>query len=84
MTNNQSNYAIIDVTPEAAFGLIHVIVNHYWWTIDNDPTKAIFYRDRHGLYPQCNTARRIVEGLEVPFENATITLIPKAFAPKRG
>ena len=81
--NDTGKYVTLNVTSEAAFGLIRVIVNHYWWTIDNDPAKAIFYRDRYGYYPQCNTARRIVEGLEVPFENATITLIPKAFAPER-
>lgn len=83
-TDSPENYRIIDVTEP--HGTVRAIRNHWWWLIDGDARKAVFYVGkgwRTAWSPQCNTDRRIVDGLGVPFENAKVTRLPLAFAPER-
>lgn len=83
--SDASGYRIVDVTPDKAVGSVRVIRNHWWWLIDGDPSKAVFYVGtgwRTRWSPQCNTDRRIVDSLGVPFEGAKVTFVPIAFAPR--
>lgn len=78
-----SKYRVMDVT-QVDGGLIRVIRNHWWWCEDGNPQKAIFYIGagwRKCYSPQCNSDKRVVESIGVPFENAQIVQIQTAFVP---
>ena len=76
-------YIIRDVTNPR--GVVRALRDHWWWCIDGEPSKAVFYIGRgRGLRvgsPQCNSNRAITERIPVPFERASIYQIPVAFVP---
>lgn len=85
MTIPRDHYRTIDVTVDAAKGIVQVLTNRWWWCVDGTPTKAIFY---HGAdkrrYPgsrQCNTQKEITERIVPNVENAKLIFIEKAFVP---
>lgn len=67
-------------------GIVHVYRDFWWWCVDGDPTKAIFYRrgQRGPGSPQCNSSQMIAQGvgavLRYPAE-AKLVQIQIAFAP---
>lgn len=67
-------------------GIVQVYKNFWWWCIDGDPKRAIFYRltPRSTGSPQCNSnesiARGVGEKLGYP-EGAQLIHIPLAFVP---
>jgi hypothetical protein len=78
-------YVLRDVTDPR--GVVRVLRDHWWWCVDGDPRKAVFYIG-HGRFakprvgsPQCNSNRSISERIPVPFETAVLCQIPMAFAP---
>lgn len=81
---SESDYRIVDVTEP--HGTVRTIRNHWWWALDGKPQKAVFYVGsgwRTAWSPQCNSDKRIVDGLKPPFPNAVMVHIPLAFAPQR-
>lgn len=81
MTIPAEHYVLRDVTSPR--GVVRVLRDHWWWCINDNPSKAVFYVGvkRKSMSPQCNRDRRIVERIPVPFETATICQIPIAFVP---
>lgn len=78
------HYVIRDVTDPR--GTVRVLRDHWWWCVDGDPRKAIFYvgrpnSRRHVGSPQCNSNRAITERITTPFETASVCQIPIAFIP---
>lgn len=68
-------------------GIVQVYRNFWWWCVDGDPRKALFYcpRGRRDVgSPQCNqseaVAKRIGEDLHY-VECAQMVQIPLAFVP---
>jgi hypothetical protein len=79
----KEHYVVRDVTNQR--GTVRVIRDHYWWCLDGDHERAVFYigrtkRARVGS-PQCNSNRMITERIVTPFEQAIICKIPIAFVP---
>lgn len=78
-------YVLRDVTDPR--GVVRVLRDRWWWCVDGDPRKAVFYigrgrfARRHVGSPQCNGNRLITERIPVPFESASIVLVPIAFVP---
>lgn len=67
-------------------GIVQVMRDSWWWCIDGDPTKAIFYTPRRkGVgSPQCNSNRAIAERVGQSLGHdmrAQLIQIPLAFAP---
>jgi hypothetical protein len=76
-------FVVRDVTDPR--GVVRVLRDHWWWCLDGDHQRAVFYigrtkRPRAGS-PQCNSNRSITERIKVPFEQAVIRRIPIAFVP---
>lgn len=67
-------------------GIVQVMRDHWWWCMDGDPKRALFYapRMRDVGSPQCNSieavAKRIGENLGHD-KAAVLIHIPLAFAP---
>lgn len=77
------HYGTLDVLEPK--GIVQVYDNRWWWCLDGDPRKAIFYhgRDkrRYPGSPQCNGNKSISERIPVPFDNAALVFVPRAFVP---
>lgn len=67
-------------------GVVQVFKNYWWWCVEGDPTRALFYAPgkRDVGSPQCNfnhaLALRIGESLAHE-QRAKLIQIPLAFAP---
>ena len=67
-------------------GIVQVYRDFWWWCLDGDPSRALFYRPRkRGCgSPQCNSSeavvRKVGEGLGHD-KRAKLIQIPLAFVP---
>jgi hypothetical protein len=81
----KEHYVIRDVTDPK--GVVRVLRDKWWWCVDGDPRKAVFFigrgrlARRHVGSPQCNSNRWITERITTPFESAVVTQIQLAFVP---
>ena len=88
MAMQPTHYVLRDVTNPR--GVVRVLRDHWWWCVDGDPRKAVFYigggrfAGRRIGSPQCNSNRAITERIPVPFGSAVIRQIPLAFVPAEG
>jgi hypothetical protein len=70
-------------------GIVQVIKNYWWWCVDGDPARALFYAPRRSEIgsPQCNQseaiARRVGESLGHD-KRAQMVQIPLALSPWEG
>lgn len=83
------NYQYIERNVIEPTGIVQVYKNYWWWCVNGDPTRAIFYK---GMYsriigsPQCNANKRICEmvnannRMNYP-EGTQLIQIPLAFVP---
>lgn len=67
-------------------GIVQVYRNYWWWCVDGDPTKAIFYKtsSRSPGHAQCNSNKEIAQGVgdKQPYPvGAQLVQIPLAFVP---
>ena len=66
-------------------GVVAVYRDHWWWCVDGDPTKALFYRGHWRIgTPQCNSNKKVSEmiGAKLGYhEFASLIQIPLAFVP---
>lgn len=67
-------------------GIVQVMKDYWWWCVDGDPTRALFYAPRRSEIgsPQCNqveaVSRRVGENLGHD-KRAQLVHIPVAFSP---
>jgi hypothetical protein len=79
------HYVIRDVT--SPVGVVRVLRDRWWWCLDGDPRKAVFYigrgrfASRRAGSPQCNGNKAITERIPVPFPSAVVCHVPIAFVP---
>ncbi len=84
--DNDSYVAVNVVDPS---DVVQVYKDFWWWCLDGDPTKAIFYKCniRGGIgSPQCNSNKEIAETVGKRLkhnERAQLIQIPLAFVPWR-
>lgn len=80
----EKNYVTHDVINPR--GVVCVYRDSWWWCIDGDPSKALFYkvgRKGHGS-PQCNMNKTVAElvGSNLGHDKrAQLIQIPMAFVP---
>ena len=89
-----SNVAPLDIPPDryvtrdvtVAKGVVRVIKDHWWWCVNGDAKKAVFYvarRPRDIGSPQCNTSRWLAERIMPSLPGALLVKIETAFVPHR-
>lgn len=72
---DKKDYTTQDVvTPKN--GVYKLYVDYYWWCEYGDPKRAVIYK---GFAPQCNSNRKILEGMGAPYKGCKITQIPVAY-----
>lgn len=82
-----SDYVERNVTNPS--GIVQVYKDFWWWCMDGDPTRAVFYTaGRRGIgSPQCNSNRAVSErvGKNLGHDlRAQLIQIPLAFCPWEG
>lgn len=70
-------------------GEVQVYRNYWWWCVDGDPKRALFYaRRKHEVgSPQCNFNKAVAEVVGKKLEQdsiAQLIQIPLAFVPWEG
>lgn len=67
-------------------GIVQVMKGFWWWCIDGDPTKALFYAPKRKEIgsPQCNSVEAVARTVGARLghdQRAQLVQIPVAFSP---
>jgi hypothetical protein len=92
--NNYFEFNVLE--PYSCSNFFQVYWNRYWWCVDGDPRRAVFYYGGENdkiiqpliMYPQCHisekTARHLLKNSALQNkEDISIVLIPMAFVPHK-
>ena len=70
-------------------GIVQVFRDHYWWCVDGDPKRALFFspNKRGDGSPQCNCVQAIAQSIGESLghvNTAKLVFISLAFVPWEG
>src|ERR1700722_18716194 len=77
------HYRTLDVIEPK--GIVQVYNERWWWCVDGNPEKAIFYtgsnKRNYPGSPQCNGNKTITERIIPNVQDAQLVFVPRAFVP---